>query len=234
MANGIGINTVAALPSEIANDDLLLVARNNVVYSTAAKNVPSRHSPRIQLTKPLLTDFPTWVNQGGYADVTQLDDGIRMHVDRRSFATNARCRVRSLPGGSWDVKLGCVCGFQANANNAQGGLVLRESSTGKLLFQAFGINTFPGWLLNSYANPTTFNAVVRSWPERGMQIAWFRFAKNGSVIDSYVSNDGVAWKLMDSGLALTTPFTTAPDQWGFMMENQLALPAFVDVIDWDE
>jgi len=39
MATGIGTADVAALPSEITEDDLLLVARDNVIYSIPTRSV---------------------------------------------------------------------------------------------------------------------------------------------------------------------------------------------------
>ena len=70
MATGIGTGDVAALPSEITDDDLLLVARDNVIYSVPTRSMPSRFTARRQMVAPLLSDFPTQVNFAGYADVT--------------------------------------------------------------------------------------------------------------------------------------------------------------------
>ena len=232
MATGIGTADIAPLPSEIADGDLQLVARDNVIYSVTTRDMPSRFTARKQLAGPLLSDFATQVNFAGYADVTQLDDGIRLFVDRRSSGNNLRGRFRSLPGGSWDVAAGFVKGFRHG--NCFGGIALRESSTGKLLFQSYGANTLPGWFLQSYTNPTTFGASITSREERGLGVAWFRFLLNGSTIESYISADGAAWKQMHTGHALTASFTTAPDQWGFYLSNQSGLPCWLDVIDWDE
>ena len=232
MATGIGTADVAALPSEIKDDDLLLVARGNVIYSVPTRHIPSRFTARKQLVAPLLSDFATQVNFAGYADVTQVDDGIRVFVDRRSSGNNLRGCFRPLPTGSWDVALGFVKGFRHG--NCFGGIALRESATSKLLFQSYGANTVPGWFLQSYTNPTTFSSTVSSREERGLSVAWFRFLLNGSTIESYISADGVSWKQMHTGHALTTSFTSAPDQWGFYLNNQSGLPCWLDVIDWDE
>jgi len=232
MATGIGTADVAALPSEITDDDLLLVARGNVIYSVPTRHMPSRFTARKQLVAPLLSDFPTQVNFAGYADATQLADGIRVFVDRRSSGNNLRGCLRPLPAGAWDVALGFVKGFRHG--NCFGGIALRESSTGKLLFQSYGANTLPGWFMQSYTNPTTFGASITSREERGLGVAWFRFLLNGSTVESYISADGVAWKQMHTGHALTASFTTAPDQWGFYLNNQSGLPCWLDVIDWDE
>ena len=232
MATGIGTADVAALPSEIKDDDLLLVARGNVIYSVPTRHIPSRFTARKQLVAPLLSDFATQVNFAGYADVTQVDDGIRVFVDRRSSGNNLRGCFRPLPTGSWDVALGFVKGFRHG--NCFGGIALRESATSKLLFQSYGANTVPGWFLQSYTNPTTFSSTVSSREERGLSVAWFRFLLNGSTIESYISADGAAWKQMHTGHALTTSFTSAPDQWGFYLNNQSGLPCWLDVIDWDE
>jgi hypothetical protein len=232
MATGIGTSDVSALPSEITDSDLLLIARDNVIYSVATRDMPSRFTARRQMAAPQLSDFPTVVNFAGYADVTQLDDGIRIFVDRRSSGNNLRGRFRPLPAAPWDVALGFVKGFRHG--NCFGGIALRESATGKLLFQSYGANTLPGWFLQSYTNPSTFSASISSREERGLGVAWFRFLLNGSTIESYISADGVAWKQMHTAHPLTTSFTTTPDQWGFYLNNQSGLPCWLDVIDWKE
>ena len=82
--------------------------------------------------------------------------------------------------------------------------------------------------------PDHFGTTITSREERGLGVAWFRFLLNGSTIESYISADGVAWKQMHTAHALTASFTTAPDQWGFWLNNQSGLPCWLDVIDWDE
>jgi len=225
-----GINGLDPLPSEIADDDLVLVDRGNFVYSTPVLQIPEPLTPRRQLVAPLLSDFPTAVNFLNLNDVTQLDDGIRMYADRR-HTDQIAARVRPLPG-AWSVTLGVVKGFRHG--NTQAGLILRESATGKLMFHSYGVSSVPGWFISRYTNPTTFGAVVVNYHERGQGIMWQRFTLNGSNIEYYISVDGLSFKHMGS-VAQTTPFTTTPDQWGFYMNNSNAfLPTWLDIIDWDE
>lgn len=232
MADPLGINAFDPLPSEITDSDLLLVARDNVIYKTPVQSVPNGFTARKQVVAPLLSDFSTLVNFTGYQDLTQLEDGLRIHVDRRINLDAVACAVRTLPGGSWDIKLGLVKGFRHQA--AQGGIILRESGTGKLLLQSYGVSTVPGWFTARWNSPTSFGAVVTNRDERGLGVMWQRFVKNGSNIEMYISVDGVAWKDMGS-VAITTPFTTAPDQWGIFINGSNSLsPVFLDAIDWDE
>ena len=69
------------------------------------------------------------------------------------------------------------------------------------------------------------------------QKSWWRAARNGTNIDFYYSVDGAVWDYFHTQ-AISGPFATAPDQWGFFINpnNQVTphLPMRMDVFDWSE
>lgn len=225
-----GINELDPLPSDPLDDDIVLIARSNVVHSTALVNVPNRLTARKQIVAPTLADFSTWVNQQS-GEVADIPDGIRCHIAAPFTDNNIHCRVRSLPGGSWDVMLGMCRGFP-NQGAHIGGLVLRESSTGKL--QTFSPSGAGATEVNSWTSPTVFAGQAATRSEESAFICWLRALKSGTNIVYNMSYDGVSW--MDFFTTpLTTPFTTAPNQWGFFSgASGLAIDNQIDIIDWDE
>jgi hypothetical protein len=96
-------------------------------------------------------------------------------------------------------------------------ITLRESATGKMLHWGRGSATGARLLSQRGTGPTGALSNVLTelaGGERGL--GWFRFVKNGTNIELWHSIDGVHYE-QDDQVATTTPFTTNPDQVGFML-----------------
>jgi hypothetical protein len=96
-------------------------------------------------------------------------------------------------------------------------ITLRESATGKMLHWGRGSATGARLLSQRGTGPTGALSNVLTelaGGERGL--GWFRFTKNGTNIELWHSIDGVHYE-QDDQVATTTPFTTNPDQVGFML-----------------
>jgi len=213
-----------------------MIARSNKIYRADVRDLPQRMTSRAALNSPELSDFPTWINQST-AQVAQLDDAIRIYSDTTApTGANVMCRVRPTPAGAWDVQLACVRGFTFK-NFQNGGMVLYESATQKLMTYGFGTPNSDGIHLQKYNSPTSFNAGIATAPERNMHFQFFRALLNGSNLEFYHAIDGKCWALHHM-LALTAHFTTAPDRWGCYIENNNSNAPFLDqvmdIIHWSE
>lgn len=231
--NPVGINAKTALATFQTYSDRVAIARANKLYRVDSQYLPSRFTSRIPLVVPQISDFSTVVNLSTSRTV-QKDDCVRIHAPSNTpTGANLMSRVRTLPGGSWDVQLALLRGWTF-LNFINGGLTLRESGTGKQIVFGFGAPNDQQIILNRYTNFNSFGAAIESAPESNIWFQFFRALKNGSNIDYYFSTDGVCWSYHHTH-ALTVGFTTAPDQWGFYIElNNSTTAMQMDVLHWDE
>lgn len=230
---------ISALSLPVTMTDRLVVGRGNDLkrhdFPAWRGSISNRRIPAV----PQSSTFSTWVNQDT-AVVTDLADGFRINRPTANNSTNSvHCRVRSIPGGSWDVRLGCIRGSVAK-DSLECGLILRESGTGKLQTWYMGASTTEGEASHAWSSPTAFGSVRFSGSGSTAEspwLRWFRVVKNGSNMDFYCSPDGAVWDLAFTD-TLTGSFTTAPNQWGaFLISTNNSTPnllASADFIDWSE
>ena len=203
---------------------MIAVARGNKLYKTEHMNLPSRITARVPLVTPAATDFATWVHQNGSV-LHEMSDGLRLwHDSSIGSGTNVSSRVRSLPGGSWDVQLACIKGFTFK-RDISAGLVLRESATGKLLTFGFGHPNGGNIQWFQYNSPTSFQDNIRSAQERNVGAAhFFRARLVGANVEMLASPDGACWATFGT-LALTTGFHERTGSVGILPgADQLGLP----------
>ena len=236
MSDPVGIDDKGALSGDVLYSDRIMISRSNRIYRADVQRVPQRMTARASLSAPALSDFPTWINQST-AQLAQLDDGVRIYSDTNApNGANLMCCVRAIPSGTWDVQLACVRGFTFK-NFQNGGLVLYEGSTQKGLTFGFGVPNSGSIHLQKYNTPTSFNASIETAPERNMHFQFFRALLNGSSVEFHHAVDGSCWTLHHI-MTLTSHFTTAPDQWGFYIENNNSsapvLDQVMDILHWSE
>lgn len=243
MGDPLELDDFDALPLPIVPTDRLVVGRSNDLKRMDVTNWLGGPSRRTGVAFPQAADFGTWVNQDG-ATITDLADGFKLDHDNSKTTDSCMARVRTIPGGSWDVRLGCVRGYQRQPVLISG-LYLRESGTGKIVTWGPVHTSSNGLVVNSFTNSTTFNATrfIASIDLNGLsenlQRMWLRIVKNGANLEFYATDDPANWGEAHFVQAITTNFTTAPNQWGpFINPNNtttpLKLPVRMDVIDWSE
>jgi hypothetical protein len=175
------------------------------------------------------------VNQG-VATITDLADGFALEK-AAATSDSLSARVRSIPATAWDVRMGFVKGHKRKSFLISG-LYLRESATNKILTWGFAHAGAGGSFINAWSDSTSFSSTRFSAPQEVVQRAWYRAVKNGSNIDFYMSQDPSYYGDKVFSQALTTSFTTAPNQWGAFVnpDNQGTpnLPTRLDAIDWSE
>jgi hypothetical protein len=238
--SGTRIDSITALSLPIVNTDRMIVARSNVGYRND-KNFNRGGLIRrtnILFTKPAASDFSTWLNQGS-ATLTDVGDALALEHDNSNTSTDdINAVLRAIPSGSWDVELGVLRLYRYN-KFITGGLILRESATGKLQTLAHSHGDSNSGLIQYQLNSaTSFSSNRRSVKEQP-DIAFFRARKVSTNIEFLVSFDGAYWSRWDTIRAANDWFTTAPDQWGFYIntynnDNSPAIPIRIDVFHWKE
>jgi len=226
------------LPLPTRASDRIVSGRTNDLYRHALPTFIGHNSDRKICVPPTASDFSTWVNQDT-ATITDVDDGCYLTRAAKGSGDSLHCRVRSLVGSAWDVRVGVICGY-AMKQYFGTGLVLRESATGKLNSWQLGHGDAGGPLNVWWNSPTSFQQTrynPSSQAGSSLNKLWFRVRKNGSTLEYYTSPDGSDWTL-DTTEAATGLWTSAPNQWGiFINTNNNATPNLVvraDFIDWAE
>ena len=171
---------------------------------------------------PSLTTF-TWVNQLS-ATVDASRGNIFLLSDLAS-GNNAHLQVTAAAGSHFTFRVAMNLLLNGPASQyPAGGIVMRESATGK--FVVFGVNTYTTYQLcfTPYPNPTTSGSVTpfAAWGLlAGAPYVFFKGVYNGtSIIFSYsLSGDIDAQYITISTTAVGSSFTTAPDQVGFVIDN---------------
>lgn len=234
VAQGFEIDQLDPLTPPVRAADRLVIGRGGDLYRLDTGDWLRGIGERRNDAVPRESDFPIWVNQDG-AIALDLDDGFSLRHEAANAGDSLQMRLRTIPTGSWDVRLGCVRGYRLQPLLISG-LVLRESQTGKLLTFSFGHPSSGGVFVNVWSNPTSFAGTRKNFDEDRPQRQWFRAALSGSNIEFHASPDGVNYSFFHSQ-TLTTDFASAPDQWGaFINPRSTAARVSVrlDVIDWSE
>ena len=169
--------------------------------------------PTVGITLPLATNWSTWINQNSS---TVADGEVAMNITWKPLAAANYTGLYMSLGSSTVFTVRMLSTFALTNFNANG-ITLRESGTAKMFGVRYG---WAGALVpeaETYSSPTTRTGVAtitgmnNSYPP-----AWWRLRLAGGNINFDVSYSGETtdWVNLYS-LAITTAFTTAPDQVGF-------------------
>ena len=186
-------------------------------------------SPYPNFTAPVDASF-AWVNQGS-ASVTAANGTIYLTTPANG-SDGFRIRKKTAPATPYSIVVAVLPqGFFFTAG-PEFGIVLRESSTGKLLSLVYYQG---GFYVQSRSNPTTF--VSNPYVAPGQTSAGFMYLKmsnDGTNVTFEWSLDGNNFQQIGGNFANTTYFTTAPDEVGFMVSSQSTMPAAMTVYSWKE
>jgi len=235
MVDGTRTDDLPALSLPQVRSDRMIVGRSGDTYRNDVSQMRFGVRRRIpaKIIQPVASDFSTWVNQGS-ATLSNIGYGVQLASPHASASFGRfNAAVRTLPSGNWDVQLG-MRKRSPFKNWHNGGIILRESATGKA-------GTF-GWMDNGllssrWTGPTAYTADMTAHFEFHSTL-WFRLRKFSSTqYAAYFSLDGFLWCLWDLPTT-TTVFTTAPDQWGLWLQpvNEAAVNLDIrfDAFHWLE
>ena len=177
---------------------------------------------------PLTTADFTWANQGT-STVTDQNGTIVMDAPPAS-GENARVQVRTAPSPTYSV----IAAFQYIGIIEFGrypnfGLVLRQSTSGKMYGHAFGAQAGDRALMHAtykFNSPTSYAGDVTSRKStlHRSPYLWLKMTDNNTNLLFYVSGDGVNWIQTGSesrGAFMTlNGGVTGPDQVGWYVNNE--------------
>ena len=189
---------------------------------------------------PLASDFPTLL---GTVSLTLGDDpdvGLTVDCGTSTFGDVQRIAVKSLPVGNWTVTAKIIDHLIPYNYNGVG-LIMRESSTGKIVL--FGVENSTSVSESQALRKMRYSRLpgltgftLNPYSEFSPSVArWYRLKSTGGVLTAWLSTDGKMWRqvyLESSGGS----FTSGPDQIGIgcsLNANYTLNPMF-SVPYWDQ
>jgi hypothetical protein len=161
-------------------------------------------------TVPTLGAF-AWVNQGT-ATGTAVGNRIVLFAPATA-GESIRLLKQALPAAPYTVTA-CLMPNIVNTNYHGAGIMLRESSTGKLLGICTSFNASNQLRGYRWSNPTTFASQASNIDLPSCNPIWLRVSRSGTTLTADMSVDGYSWRTVLTE-AITASFTTAPDEVGF-------------------
>lgn len=163
------------------------------------------------------SDF-SWVNQGTSSVQDDSWGGITIKA-QNAGPHSLRCLVLSAPSQPYTLVGRVDIGVNSKKGTlgSFGGLLLRESSTGKIqTLSPRAINTLSWFAWNS---ATSYAATISNIDFHiSYGYMWQKFVHDGTDISAYISADGLNWHWIGT-ISKTARFTTDADQVGFYFAN---------------
>lgn len=229
---------LADLPLPVLATDQFLVARSNTIYRNDAAGMRGGSIGRAPINRPLLSDFPTWLNQSS-ATLVDAGDAISLQGTSTLAGTNIVGVERPIPSGDfWDVQVGLRKHWRQK-EYIQGGIYVRDSASGKLDLFGFGHgNSDLGLLASRFASQNSFYADRRGSNEYA-DLLWFRLRQtSGAGFVASFSADGAVWIPFD--VPYEGPLAFVPDvtHWGIASQMTARfepnVPVRLDCFHWLE
>lgn len=176
------------------------------VTGGAASGGGGLFSGQISSTVPSTTStgLTTWVNQGSTAAFANNANGLALFDQTNAGGEDWRMLVKAAPATPYTLTT-LMMMAPLGADFTAGGLLFRDSATGK--FQVVCLSYRTGWFLSlvNYTNEITFSAFVTTtlYPNPtgpggvlvGGMMAWLRIADDGTNVSFSVSGDGVVFQV---------------------------------------
>ena len=169
--------------------------------------------PTVAITKPLATNWSTWVNQNGS---TVVDGEVAMNITWQPLAA-ANYSGLFINLGTSTVFTARILSTISFNNFNSNGLILRESSTGKTQGVRYGYVGGLTWEAERYSSATTrTNVTSITLANVYYPPPWWRWriSAGTAYFDISYSGESTDWVNVFN-VAVATAFTTAPDQVGF-------------------
>lgn len=204
----------ASLPSaekagRLYLSELQLLRDNGTIYDP--------YGPLFKFKAPVDGDF-AWINQLTNADVITTNGGIYLFNQDQTSGEEVVLRKKSLPSAPYQITLGFIPNCNPTCTFFNCGLMLRESSSGKLLCINV-INRGGAWKIENdrWLSPTFFSAITIAcdMPALGPMV-WFRIIDDNTNRTYLYSSNGV--NFVKIGSESRTTFITA-DEVGFYVNN---------------
>lgn len=148
------------------------------------------------LTDPGVVADYAWVNQETATATKDSDGSIVLQTDY-SGGDDWRILKKSLGSTPWTI-IGAFTFYLHGRNYCSCGIVLRESSSGKLINFGPGYDDSIGWCARAikWTDPNTFSADIIGNQMRippGQNMIWIKVTNDATDIKGYISPDGKYW-----------------------------------------
>lgn len=225
------------LPAAGVPGKIFLPTDNAVIFRDNGTSWKS-FGPVFPLTTPPASTSLTWVNQGS-CTTTDYNGGFTLVTDAAP-GNNRHLLVTSAPAAPYTFTVGMFLQLWPAPNPTIGGLVFRESSTGK--FVEF-ITYFSGNTLHmatfKWNNATSFSAAYDDGQvQPAISTSGFLFLRiqdDGLNLHFFWSSDGVNFMEWISSRSRTDFMTSGPNQIGIVAQSQDTNPLRVvkmNVLHW--
>jgi hypothetical protein len=184
------------------------------------------------ITPPPLSSTLTWVNQGGATVTDQSSPTAIYLLVPASASNNNRMLVKSVPATPWTFTAGfLVDGYGSNFFGA--GLILRESSTGKLITFQIGNG---GIFVQYWTNNTTVSSSVLSampWPNPNCPILFFQITDDGTNLTFAIgTNLNASFSNALVVVGRTAFLASGANQAGIYCDSDNSKPVALTVLHW--
>jgi hypothetical protein len=232
-ASGTTLSSRTVLNSTNSNNAVSLTSAAKI-YLTAAAQYLFSGALYPRLKRPRDADF-AWVNQGGASVAVNANGGIYL-LAPASASVQARLRKESAPGTPYTLTAALM--FQLHNVDFQiAGIAFRENATGKLT--SWGVLYEAGGALISrevrhWSSATSHNVPSSSIKNlsAGSGLQHLRMRFDGTDLFYDWSVDGERW-IQQYTEAKAAFFTTAPDEIGFLVNDQGgSLAAAETLLSW--
>lgn len=163
---------------------------------------------------PRIANF-TWVNQGT-ATVADVSNGIALTAPSAGGVDAWRIQIQTPPAAPYNV-IGRTQLLSVGVNFITGGIILRNSGTGRFLVLGSSYNGGVKGVFYRYTNPTTFSATAGGTAATAWGIAtpiWFKLAVTSTGATAFFGWDGINWEQFGATEAFAS-FITSVDGVGF-------------------
>lgn len=189
--------------------------------------------------EPPLSGSFTPINEGT-STLTTLSGSLLLTALPDGTGNSRHLYVQAAPATPYTLTVGMILQVWPAPNPTLGGLVFRESSTGKFVeFATYFTGNTNHLLTDKYTNPTTSagayddGAVQPGFSTQG--VLWLRIRDDGTNLSWFWSQDGVSFQPWLSIRSRTDFMTTGPNQIGLVaqsLDTTAGRNVFMNVLSW--
>lgn len=194
--------------SLIAGTNITITDNGDGTFTIASTGGGGSVGPRQgSVTKPLVAAF----TQTNFQASTVAVDGVTgiMLTDTVATAANFRVLEKAAPATPYSV----YAHFGMVPYNSQAGLILRDSSGGKLYMLGKFQNQIIITVWNSVSSFAGNRVLANAW----MDTPWFRVDVTSTTITAFVSSNGLDW--FQIAVETIASFLTAVNRMGFAIQT---------------
>jgi hypothetical protein len=190
------LSNTGVTPGSYVNPSIIIDAKGRI--TTAANGSGSggggSHS-EVQWTIPPVSFF-SWTNQGGTATATDTPFGIVIRDGTGTSGGNVRILDQPAPTTvPWTLYARITPFVGPSGSDSQAALVLRNSSSGKLLIIG-SLGGAPGnFLTQRWNSPTSWNSTTLNVTLRQSFPLWIAVTNDGTNITASLSPNGFTWDI---------------------------------------